>query len=558
MSESWQSAWVEILPDFKNFAGSANSQMSSILGSAGTAGGIAAGRNMGAGMLGGIKGIAGPLIAVVAALGIGKLIGDVIGSGIRYGLESVDLASDLEQSTGAVRSVFKEQSQIIEDFAAGAATNVGLAKTSYQTFATVVGAQLKNLGLPIDTIAGKTDDLIVLGADLAAQFGGPTSDAVNALSSLLRGERDPIERYGVGIKQADINARLAAAGLGELTGKAKKQAEIQATLAILTEQTADAQGTFARESDTLAGAQQRLQARLKDTKTEFGESLLPAFTLAAGVANDTLLPALDRVLGAVGPKLKTALEEVKPDVEALTEKVEPLAEAFLLAAVEEGLPAIIDGLNDFVDGVDSFVSGFQAVDEAVRTATGGVKGLWDVIFLAPDMIAVLKFFSDSIFDFAVDVGISLARATISFTSFIGDVQRNIRNAGQNFRQAGRDLIQQFVNGIISMMGIVGAAVGNVMDWAAGFFPHSPAERGPFSGAGWTAVGTAGAALADEFAGGFNSREPLKVGSIASGLSGMGVASRARQEPVPTDLSDSTIEKLARTMTGYLRNQSRQG
>jgi len=38
----------------------------------------------------------------------------------------------------------------------------------------------------------------------------------------------------------------------------------------------------------------------------------------------------------------------------------------------------------------------------------------------------------------------------------------------------------------------------------------------------------------------------------------GPSPSARQESVPTDLSDSTIEKLARTMTGYLRNQSRQG
>src|SRR4029077_17622360 len=59
----------------------------------------------------------------------------------------------------------------------------------------------------------QTDDLINLGADLAATYGGTTSEAVSALSALLRGERDPIERYGVSLKQADVDAQLLATGI---------------------------------------------------------------------------------------------------------------------------------------------------------------------------------------------------------------------------------------------------------------------------------------------------------------------------------------------------------
>jgi hypothetical protein len=540
MSEAWQSAWVEILPDFKNFKTSANSQMSGVLGAAGTAGGLAAGRNMGAGLLGSIKGLAGPLIGIVAALGIGRLIGEAIGSGINYALNSVDLASDLEQSTGAVRSVFKEQSSIVEGFADGAAKNVGLAKTSYQTFATVVGAQLKNLGIPFDQIAGQTDDLIGLGADLSAQFGGSTSDAVNALSSLLRGERDPVERYGVGIKQSDINARLAAKGLGDLTGEAKKQAEIQATLAILYEQTTDAQGTFAREGDTLAGQQQRLQAVLTDTQTAFGEALLPAFSSASGFALETLVPALERVLENVGPTLGDALSDLAPKFEELVEKATPLAEAFIIAVAEDALPALIQGLNDFLDSVPLWIEGFKDVDGAIRDLTDNNVGLGDLVagfaLMGPNMIGALgvivRAITDTMTSISVSIALGLATGIVQFSNFIRDVQTNIGKAGDDFRDSGEELIKNFAMGITAGLTFVAPAINDVMEFVAGFFPHSPAERGPFSGSGWIAIGSAGAAVADEFANGFNKRPAIQLGAVASGVSSAAFSGIRTQQPAP--------------------------
>jgi hypothetical protein len=195
-------------------------------------------------------------------------------------------ASALEQSTGAVDSVFGAYASRVHEYAATAATDVGLAKSEYSQLSAVLGAQLKNMGMGLDESAGKTSELIGLGSDLAAMFGGTTSDAVGALSSLLRGERDPIERYGVSIKQADVNARLAQMGLSGLTGEAARAAETQATLALLTEQTASAQGQFAREADTAAGSQQIANAAWEDAQAKLGEQLLPLMADGALVLSE--------------------------------------------------------------------------------------------------------------------------------------------------------------------------------------------------------------------------------------------------------------------------------
>lgn len=212
-------------------------------------------------------------IAGVATVAAGAWVG--------LAKQSLDSASEMQQSSGAVEAVFKGQAEAVKKLAESAATSVGLSASQYQNMASIMGSQLRNLGFEQGEVIGTTDKLITLGADLASMFGGTTSDAVAALSSLLRGERDPIERYAVSINQATIDAELAAQGLDGLEGSAKKQAETQAVLKLLFDQTADATGNFARETDTAAGSAQIAAAKWEDAKAALGEQFLPIAAAAA-------------------------------------------------------------------------------------------------------------------------------------------------------------------------------------------------------------------------------------------------------------------------------------
>lgn len=190
-------------------------------------------------------------------------------------------ASALQQSSGAIESVFGAQAAAVEDYAQRASTAVGLSQNSYQELAATIGSQLKNMGVSTDQLAGQTNDLVTMGADLSATFGGTTADAVGALSSLMRGETDPIERYGVSIKQADIQARLAAQGLDDLQGPALRAAQTQAILGLLADQTASAQGGWNRETDTAAHQAQVASAAFTDASASLGTALLPMVTAVA-------------------------------------------------------------------------------------------------------------------------------------------------------------------------------------------------------------------------------------------------------------------------------------
>lgn len=241
----------------------------------------AGGRESGGKFTGAFKGALAGVATVFAA----SKIKDFFVSGI----ESAGL---LEQSVGAVGAIFKTGAAQMNSWASTAATDVGLTKNEFNELGTLIGAQLKNGGTAMEELGPKTKDLIGLGADLSSMFGGTSREAVEALSSALKGERDPIERYGVSLNQTKIDAEAAALGFEKVGGALSAEANQAATLSLIMKQTADSHGNFAKENDTLAGKQQRLTAIWANGKATLATAFLPAVTAVTGVLVSGLSPAL--------------------------------------------------------------------------------------------------------------------------------------------------------------------------------------------------------------------------------------------------------------------------
>jgi phage-related protein len=216
--------------------------------------------------------------------GLSKMVAPaaaVVGAVAGIAAASVKAASDVQQSFGGIEAVFGKNADQVKGWANGAAKTVGLSANSYAEFATKIGGSLKNAGFPMDQVAKKTNDMITMGADLAATYGGTTADAVDALGAAMRGEADPAEKYALNLKQSQVNAQMAADGTDKLTGKAKTQAQAQAVLELATQQSAVATGRFASESDTAAGSSQIAAAQFENAKAALGTSLLPTVVAAA-------------------------------------------------------------------------------------------------------------------------------------------------------------------------------------------------------------------------------------------------------------------------------------
>lgn len=340
---------------------------------------------MSAGVKRGLPKMGGMLKAGLAGLAVGA------GAGVAAAFtEGIGKAGNLQQSKGAVEAIFKGQAGGILAASKGAATSLGLTENAYNELASSLGSGLKNKG--IKTFAGDTQNLIGLGADLAAQFGGSTADAVAAIGSLMRGESDPIERFGVSINETAIKAELAAKGQSKLTGAALEQAKAQARLSILFRQTADAQGTFARESDTLQGKQARFGAQWENLTTKLMEGLLPAFTSVFGWLSDKGIPALEGFFSVLQGKGETpawltgiqawaaqfrpGIEGIKSAFIGLWQKIQPILmqvwEALMQKWAEIGpsVTATFEGIGKTIGDV------MTVIQVVVQGATGFLSFIW--------------------------------------------------------------------------------------------------------------------------------------------------------------------------------------
>lgn len=303
----------------------------------------AAGLNTAANSVGGfIKKAAG---AAAVAVGMKKLID--------YGREAVSMAGDLEQSVGAIDTVFKGNADQMHAWAKSAQNDVGLTANEYNELGTLIGTQLKNGGTAMDQLAPKTNKLIGLGADLSSMFGGTSKEAVEALSSALKGERDPIERYGVSLNQAKIDAEAAALGFKKVGGSLSDEANQAATLSLIMKQTADAHGNFAKEANTLQGQQQRMTAGWKNIQTTLGTLLLPALTALYAFINTNILPVFAKwadsmanggvgeAFGALGQKIAPFIATIGSMFAEIAPMFAPLIGQFLELATSVSPLALV-------------------------------------------------------------------------------------------------------------------------------------------------------------------------------------------------------------------------
>jgi hypothetical protein len=209
--------------------------------------------------------------------------GDVLrtalfGGAVLFGAQKlVKAAGDLEQSIGGTAAVFGSAAGSVDEFAKSAADVVGLSENAARVLTSRLGASLKGAGLSAEEAAKQSIFLTKTGADLAATLGGNTNDAVSALGSALRGEFDPLERFGIALKASEINAKAVSMGLAKSESSVDAYAKGQATLALVTERSAFAQGQMAREANTAQGQQQRAAAAMEDTSAALGKSLLPVY-----------------------------------------------------------------------------------------------------------------------------------------------------------------------------------------------------------------------------------------------------------------------------------------
>lgn len=394
--------------------------------------------------LGGVAGTAGK------AIGAGLLVAGTAAVG--FGVAAVKSASDAQQSIGATETVFgRFASRVIKDSNA-AANEFGLSANAYRENANLIGSLFRNQGVSADQLASKTKGMIGTAADLAATFGGPTSDAVAALGSAFKGEFDPLERYGISIKQSTINAELAAKGQDQLTGAALKAAQQQATTRLIMEQSSRSTGAFARETDTLAHQQQVLGASWDNIKAKAGAVLLPVLTSVAATVSGTVLPALERMgppAAELARQIGGALAPAVSAVGGFLRSSAPILQAYAGYLVSMGQSLVANVLPPVRAAGSYFAGTFGPI---LRTVGNIIVGQ-----VVPALTAVGRFLAGTVIPIvartATQVGKNLRPV---FDAVAGVLRRDVLPAVQAGAARFRELWPTIQKVIVATLKVTGA------------------------------------------------------------------------------------------------------
>ena len=206
-----------------------------------------------------------------------------------FAKSAISAASDLSETQSKVSTIFGSSASQVMAFAAKADRALGQSQQEALEGAATFATYGKQAGLSGSNLVGFSTKLNTLASDMASFSNTSPQEAIEAIGAALRGESDPIEKYGVLLNESVIQQRALHMGLIKTTSQAlTPQQRVMAAQAEIFAQTSDAQGDFSRTSNGLANRQRIMAAEWENSKAKLGQGLLPVMLKFASTLQSTI------------------------------------------------------------------------------------------------------------------------------------------------------------------------------------------------------------------------------------------------------------------------------
>ena len=323
-----------------------------------------------------------------------------------FAYKAIQKASDFNEAISKNTVVFGAISKEVENFAETANRALGLSETAALKAAGQFAIFGKSAGLAGKDLADFSIELVTLAADLASFSNTKVDDAINALGSALRGEAEPLRKYGVLLDDATLKAAATELGIYSGSKALTAQQKVLAAQKVIFDQTADAQGDFSRTSTGLAAQQKILGATLENIQTNLGQAFLPIFLKVVKFFNDEVTPKFERVaevigekglvkgmqqalfeMGSFGPGMVSAFKSIAVNGAKAVNVLYALAQVtaagilFGMGKFSAGFDALKKSLNGLIDvdalgaSFDKFAAGIQNMGSASDYSSFAAKKL---------------------------------------------------------------------------------------------------------------------------------------------------------------------------------------
>lgn len=365
-----------------------------------------------------------------------------------------------------------------------------------------------------------------------------------------------------------VNEISAAIREGDLRGWLSELTKVSPTLALIS----SAMGYLSPLLPLFKQLGERVGPVLADAFKEIAKAVLPLVpVLSRDLANAIIqiTPPLADLLVALLPIIPPLLQLVQLVLPALTFLISTLAPIVATSASEwRNLFDVISEMLGFISGNTSFpefvtqIQGFQGtiggviatvlnfqlyMSTVMRDVVSTWRAGWSEVqgFFSQTIANVMSFAASFWMSLPAGFRNGVAETIGVLQALPANIMRIFSGIGAWLFGSGQALMRGFIDGINSMIRNVGSAINSVLEWAAGFFPHSPAKRGTFAGSGWTSVYEGGEALIEQFAFGVESFKPEISFANMSGLIGASTQTTVSALPAEAVIRDVNDELVGR-------------
>lgn len=248
---------------------------------------------------------------------IGKAFKMLMGAAVVKGLvnvgkQAVNLASDLQEVQNVVDVAFGSAAKEIDNFASTAITKLGMSEYTAKHMASTFMSMSNGMGIATD--AGKTMsiELTKLAGDMASFYNVEQDVAQTALNSVFTGETESLKKFGVVMTEANLNAFALSRGITKAYSSMSQSEKVMLRYQYVMQATSQAQGDFARTSNSWANQTRILKEQWSQLLGILGKGLIAVLTPVVQALNKLLGylisigNAISKVFGGKGIKSAAA------------------------------------------------------------------------------------------------------------------------------------------------------------------------------------------------------------------------------------------------------------
>lgn len=210
---------------------------------------------------------------------------------IQVGNQAIELASDMKEVQNVVDTAFGSMAYKAEEFADNAIEGFGMSRLAAKQTASTYMAMGKSMGLSMEAASDMAIETAKLTGDVASFYNISQELASVKLKGIWTGETEALKDLGVVMTEANLQQFALNKGITKSYSAMSQAEKVSLRYEYVMESLADAQGDFARTSDSWANQTRVLSERWKELLSIIGGGLIRVLTPVIQVIN-TIMSAL--------------------------------------------------------------------------------------------------------------------------------------------------------------------------------------------------------------------------------------------------------------------------